>query len=73
MVDYNYNKETMTVEVTGSLSDILSAKDSFDSYFQSCRECMQGINSKETVRYYALLNELRKQGEPTTNWFEENP
>ena len=73
MVTYEYNKETMSVRVEGSLVDLLSAKDSYDSYFTSCREGMQGINSKETVRYRALLAELRKRSEPVTDWFEENP
>ena len=73
MDDYKYNKETMTVEVTGSLSDLLSAKDSYDHYFTSCRESHNGINSKDTVRYRALLQELRNRSEPVSDWFEENP
>ena len=72
MVNYEYNKDKMQLEVTGSITDLLSAKDSYDHYFTSCRENMQGINTKDTVRYYGLLQKLRAEGETVTDWFIEN-
>ena len=73
MVNFEYNRDKMCVNVSGTTDELLSSKESYDSYFASCRESGQGINSKDTVRYYALLLKLRELGETATNWFEENP
>ena len=56
------NVDDMTVD------ELFDAKDSMEHYFNACRECEQGINSKETVRYNRILARLEDAGETVTRW-----
>ena len=72
MVQYEYNPDLLKTTANGSVNDLLAAKEGYDSYFTHCRQEQQGINSKDTVRYRALLEALAGAGEQVTNWFELN-
>jgi hypothetical protein len=71
-VQFNYDKEMMQLRVEGSVEDLYDAKESYERYFTACRECEQGINTKESVRYRAILEALKQAGETVTSWFDEN-
>lgn len=51
-----------------TLDELWSDKQSTDAYFDDCRECGQGIGTKERVRYHAVCDRLEEMGETVTRW-----